>query len=111
MQTDIARQLMRLQDLSAEQLEVIRRGDLDTLEILEAERQELLAILSRDDLADLAQREPDLIGEVLRSVVANDRLARAALRQNMGRLEAEMGRTETQQRAERAYLKMANPAR
>lgn len=105
---DVEARLQRLRDVSVLQLDAVRKGELDTLETLETERRSLMEILGQDELAELASREPDLVGECLRVIVENDRLARMGLKQSLERLETELGRTDTQQRAEKAYLKMAS---
>ena len=106
--TGIEQQLMQLEELSIRQLESVRGRDLDRLETLESERRRMLADLDQDALADLARRQPDLVGERLRTITENDRLAQLGLRVALEELGRELGETGTRHRAERAYLKMAS---
>ena len=106
--TGIEQQLMQLEELSIRQLESVRGRDLDRLETLESERRRMLADLDQDALADLARRQPDLVGERLRTNTENDRLAQLGLRVALEELGRELGETGTRHRAERAYLKMAS---
>ncbi len=104
----IERQLTSLEELSVRQVEAVRGRDLDRLEELEKERRKQLAELDEDALADLARSQPDFVGDRLRTITENDRLAQLGLRAALEELGRELGETGTRHRAERAYLKMAS---
>jgi len=106
--SNVTSRLQRLQEVSIQQLDAVRKGEIDRLESLETERRGLMDSLDQEEMAELASREPDLVGELLRVIVENDRLARMGLKQSLERLEKELGRADVQQKAEKAYLKMAS---
>ncbi len=104
----IEQELTRLEELSAEQLDCVRRRDLDRLETLESERRVLQEKLDHDALADFARRQPDLVGDLLRTITENDRLAQLGLRKALDELGLKLGESDNRHRAEHAYLKMAS---
>ncbi len=99
--------LERLHELSGEQLAAARRGDLDTLEALEKDRKRLIGCLYEDGLFEQARREPETMGRLVREILANDRMVRAALEAGMKERKRALGDLEKQSKAERAYRGVA----
>lgn len=99
--------LTELAAVSDRQVLAVRRGDIDGLTALEAERSALIARLAPEGLAELAGRRPDRCGELVARIQENDRLTRSALRQRLDQLGAELGRHGARRRAEQAYLRMS----
>jgi hypothetical protein len=98
-------QLGRLRALGADRLAAARRGDWQALAGLEAQRRETLAALAPAGLTALATAAPRAFAALADELAEGDRLVECALRSGLAARKAALAATQTQERAERGYLK------
>lgn len=97
--------LTALRELAQQQLEASRRGDLDTLEALEARRRELVAAFDAQELAALMDERPAAVAADLEALRASERLVRSRLQGRLAQLTRALEQAESRDRAQQRYLK------
>ena len=98
-------QLEGLGALAAERLAAARRGDWQSLAVLEIQRREALDAIAPQDLAALAAMAPEALGAMRQELTERDRLIECALRKALTARAGAVAEAQVQQRAERGYRK------